>query len=420
MKKRILVTGSGGREHALAWKLAQSPEVEKIYAAPGNAGTAPLGENVAIAAEDVEKLVEFAKANRIDFTIVGPDDALAAGVVDAFQKAGLKIFGPPAAAARLESSKAFAKEFMQRHGIPTADYREFTDCAEALEFCRSAKCPLVVKADGLALGKGVIIAQNLAEAEGAVRMCLEDGAFGAAGKRIVVEEFLEGVECSIHALVDGSSYLLLPDCRDHKKAFDGNTGPNTGGMGTISPSGSVDEALRARICREVLDPFLAGIQKDGIAFRGMLFPGLMLTAEGPKVLEFNCRWGDPETQVLVRRLSSDLLPLLEATAEGTLSEARPEWDERSAVCVILASGGYPGSYEKGKVISGLESAGELADVVIFHAGTKAQAGQILTNGGRVLGVTALGTNLTEARALAYSAADRISFEGVQRRNDIGA
>jgi phosphoribosylamine--glycine ligase len=375
---------------------------------------------VAIAAEDVEKLVEFAKANRIDFTIVGPDDALAAGVVDAFQKAGLKIFGPPAAAARLESSKAFAKEFMRRHGIPTADYREFTDCAEALDFCRSAKYPLVVKADGLALGKGVIIAQNLAEAEGAVRMCLEDGAFGAAGKRIVVEEFLEGVECSIHALVDGSSYLLLPDCRDHKKAFDGNTGPNTGGMGTISPSGSVDEALRARICREVLDPFLAGIQKDGIAFRGMLFPGLMLTAEGPKVLEFNCRWGDPETQVLVRRLSSDLLPLLEATADGTLSEARPEWDERSAVCVILASGGYPGSYEKGKVISGLEAAGALADVVVFHAGTKAQAGQILTNGGRVLGVTALGVNLTEARALAYGAADRISFEGVQRRNDIGA
>jgi phosphoribosylamine--glycine ligase len=420
MKKRILVTGSGGREHALAWKLAQSPEVEKIYAAPGNAGTAPLGENVAIAAEDVEKLVEFAKANRIDFTIVGPDDALAAGVVDAFQKAGLKIFGPPAAPARLESSKAFAKEFMRRHGIPTADYREFTDCAEALDFCRSAKYPLVVKADGLALGKGVIIAQNLAEAEGAVRMCLEDGAFGAAGKRIVVEEFLEGVECSIHALVDGSSYLLLPDCRDHKKAFDGNTGPNTGGMGTISPSGSVNEALRARICREVLDPFLAGIQKDGIAFRGMLFPGLMLTAEGPKVLEFNCRWGDPETQVLVRRLSSDLLPLLEATADGTLAEVCPEWDERAAVCVILASGGYPGSYEKGKVISGLESAGELADVVIFHAGTKAQAGQILTNGGRVLGVTALGANLTEARALAYGAADRISFEGVQRRNDIGA
>jgi phosphoribosylamine--glycine ligase len=420
MKKRILVTGSGGREHALAWKLSQSPQIEKIYAAPGNSGTAQLGENVAIAAEDVEKLVEFAKTNQIDFTIVGPDDALAAGVVDAFQKAGLKIFGPPAAAARLESSKAFAKEFMRRHGIPTADYREFTDCAEALEFCRSAKYPLVVKADGLALGKGVIIAQNLGEAEGAVRMCLEDGAFGAAGKRIVVEEFLEGVECSIHALVDGSSYLLLPDCRDHKKAFDGNLGPNTGGMGTISPSGSVDEVLRARICREILDPFLAGIQKDGLAFRGMLFPGLMLTAEGPKVLEFNCRWGDPETQVLVRRLKLDLLPLLEATVEGTLSASPPEWDSRSAVCVILASGGYPGSYEKGKSILGLESVAESNEVVVFHAGTKSVDGQILTNGGRVLGVTALGQNLEGARALAYQAADRISFDGIQRRNDIGA
>lgn len=420
MKKRVLVTGSGGREHALAWKLSQSPQIEKLYAAPGNSGTAPLGENVAIAAEDVEKLVDFAKANRIDFTIVGPDDALAAGVVDAFQKAGLKIFGPPAAAARLESSKAFAKEFMRRHGIPTADYREFTDCTEALDFCRSAKYPLVVKADGLALGKGVIIAQNLGEAEGAVRMCLEDGAFGAAGKRIVVEEFLEGVECSIHALVDGSSYLLLPDCRDHKKAFDGNLGPNTGGMGTISPSGSVDDALSARIRREILDPFLAGIQKDGLAFRGMLFPGLMLTAEGPKVLEFNCRWGDPETQVLVRRLSSDLLPLLEATADGALTEVSPEWDARAAVCVILASGGYPGSYKKGQVISGLDAAGELEGVKIFHAGAKVVDGQIVTNGGRVLGVTALGGDLNEARRQGYLAADRISFDGIQRRNDIGA
>jgi len=420
MKKRVLVTGSGGREHALAWKLSQSPEVEKIYAAPGNAGTAQVGENVPIAAEDVEKLVEFAKANRIDFTVVGPDDALAAGVVDAFEAAGLKIFGPRAKAAQLESSKAFAKEFMRRHGIPTADYREFTDSAEALDFCRSAKYPLVVKADGLALGKGVIIAQNLAEAEGAVRMCLVDGAFGVAGKRIVIEEFLEGVECSLHALVDGSSYLLLPDCRDHKKAFDGNLGPNTGGMGTISPSGSVDEALRARICREILDPFLAGIQKDGLAFRGMLFPGLMLTAEGPKVLEFNCRWGDPETQVLVRRLNSVLLPLLEATVEGSLSASEPEWDARAAVCVILASGGYPGSYEKGKSILGLESVAESNEVVVFHAGTKAVDGQILTNGGRVLGVTALGQNLEGARALAYQAADRISFDGIQRRNDIGA
>lgn len=420
MTRRILVTGSGGREHALAWKLSRSPLVEKIFIAPGNAGTAQVGENVSIAAEDVAGLVEFAKANHIDFTVVGPDDALAAGVVDAFEAAGLKIFGPRKAAARLESSKAFAKDFMHRHGIPTADYREFTDSAAALDFCSAAKYPLVVKADGLALGKGVVIAQTPAEAEAAVRSCLVDGAFGEAGKRIVIEEFLEGVECSIHALVDGFSYLLLPDCRDHKRAFDGNKGPNTGGMGTISPSGSVDDALSARICREILDPFLAGIQKDGIPFRGMLFPGLMLTAEGPKVLEFNCRWGDPETQVLVRRLKSDLLPLLEATAGGKLSEIHPEWDSRAAFCVILASGGYPGSYEKGKPISGLEAAAGLDGVEIFHAGTRMQDGGVVTNGGRVLGVTAIGATLAEARVSAYEAADRISFDGLQRRNDIGA
>jgi len=420
MTRRVLVTGSGGREHALAWKLAQSPQVEKVFVAPGNAGTALVGENVSIAAEDVEKLVAFAKTNRIDFTVVGPDDALAAGVVDAFEAEGLKIFGPRAEAARLESSKAFAKDFLHRHGIPTADYREFTDCAAARDFCRNATHPLVVKADGLALGKGVIIAQTLEESEAAVRMCLEEGAFGAAGKLIVIEEFLEGVECSIHALVDESSYLLLPDCRDHKKAFDGNTGPNTGGMGTISPSGSVDDSLRERIRREILDPFLAGIQKDGIPFRGMLFPGLMLTAEGPKVLEFNCRWGDPETQVLVRRLRSDILPLLEATVDGTLSSIQPEWDRRAAVCVILASGGYPGSYEKGKPISGLEAAAALEGVEIFHAGTKITDGRISTNGGRVLGVSALAEDLGAARALAYHAADRISFDGAQRRNDIGA
>jgi phosphoribosylamine--glycine ligase len=418
--KRILITGSGGREHALAWKLSQSPGVEKIFIAPGNAGTSRIGENVSIAAEDVPSLLAFAKTNSIEFTVVGPDDALAAGVVDAFEDAGLKIFGPRQAAARLESSKAFAKEFMIRHGIPTADYREFTDSAAAREYCRSAKYPLVVKADGLALGKGVIIAANFAEADAALRLCMEDRAFGDAGSRVVIEEFLEGVECSIHALVDGSNYLLFPDCRDHKKAHDGDQGPNTGGMGTISPSGSVDDALRARIRTEILDRFIAGIKKDNLDFRGMLFPGLMLTASGPKVLEFNCRWGDPETQVLVRRLESDLLPLLEATATGALSSLTPDWDEKAAVCVILASGGYPGSYEKGKNIGGLADAANLDSVEVFHAGTKAAGDDILTNGGRVLGVTAKADSLEAARSLAYQAADRISFEGVQRRNDIGA
>ena len=420
MIKRILITGSGGREHALAWKLSQSPGVEKIFIAPGNAGTSRIGENVSIAAEDVPSLLAFAKANAIDFTVVGPDDALAAGVVDAFEDAGLKIFGPRQAAARLESSKAFAKDFMIRHGIPTADYREFTNSTAAREYCRSAKYPLVVKADGLALGKGVIIAANFAEADVALRLCMEDRAFGDAGSRVVIEEFLEGVECSIHALVDSSNYLLFPDCRDHKKAHDGDQGPNTGGMGTISPSGSVDDALRASIRTEILDRFIAGIKNDNLDFRGMLFPGLMLTASGPKVLEFNCRWGDPETQVLVRRLESDLLPLLDATAAGVLSSLTPAWDEKAAVCVILASGGYPGSYEKGKAISGLTDAATLGSVEVFHAGTKTAAHDILTNGGRVLGVTAKADTLEAARSLAYEAADRIFFDGVQRRNDIGS
>lgn len=421
MTKRILITGSGGREHALAWKLAQSSGIEKIFIAPGNAGTAEIGENVAIGAEDVPALLAFAKTNSIDFTVVGPDDALAAGIVDAFEDAGLKIFGPRAAAARLESSKAFAKDFMIRHGIPTADYREFTDSSAAREYCSNSKYPLVVKADGLALGKGVIIAANFAEADAALRLCMEDRAFGDAGKRVVIEEFLKGVECSIHALIDGSNHLLFPDCRDHKKACDGDQGPNTGGMGTISPSGSVDVALRDLIRVEILDRFIAGIKKDKLDFRGMLFPGLMLTSSGPKVLEFNCRWGDPETQVLVRRLKSDLLPLLECTAKGSLEEATPDWDEKASVCVILASGGYPGSYEKGKPISGLADAANLDEVEVFHAGTKAaQDGEIQTNGGRVLGVTAKAPTLESARSLAYKAADKISFAGIQRRNDIGS
>ncbi len=419
MSKRVLITGSGGREHALAWKLGQSPDVEKIFIAPGNAGTAQVGENVDIAAENVSALLEFARSNALDFTVVGPDDALAAGVVDAFEDAGLKIFGPRAAAARLESSKAFAKDFMRRHGIPTADYREFTDSAAAREFCRSAGYPLVVKADGLALGKGVIIAEDFPAADSAIRLCMEERAFGEAGSRVVIEEFLTGVECSLHALVDGGSYLLFPDCRDHKKIFDADRGPNTGGMGTISPSGSIDANLNGIIRTEIFDRFLAGLKKDGLAFRGMLFPGLMLTASGPKVLEFNCRWGDPETQVLVRRLKSDLLPLLEATVEGKLAQMSPEWDSQAAVCVILASGGYPGAYQKGKPISGLERAAAAPAIELFHAGTSFSDRGIVTNGGRVLGVSAKAPTLEGARSLAYTAADGISFDGMQRRNDIG-
>jgi phosphoribosylamine---glycine ligase len=416
---KVLVVGSGGREHALAWKLARSPSVEQVFVAPGNAGTAAIARNVPIPALDVPRLLEFATSEGIDLTVVGPDDALAAGLVDTFEDAGLRVFGPRAADARLESSKSFAKDFMHRHGIPTAAHRGFTDTAEALEYCRGCEYPLVVKADGLALGKGVVIATEFAEAANAVRMCLEEGVFGEAGRRVVIEEFLVGAECSIHALVDGSTYLLLPDCRDHKKAHDGDLGPNTGGMGTLSPSGSVDEAMMARIREEILDPFVAGLAADGIAFKGMLFPGLMITPDGPRVLEFNCRWGDPETQVLVRRLDSDLLPLLEATIDGRLAECAPVWLEEAAACIVLASGGYPGAYAKGKPIDGLEEAVGRAGVEIFHAGTAFDDGRIVTSGGRVLGVTATGPSIASAARSAYAAADLVVFEKMQRRNDIG-
>lgn len=417
---KLLVIGSGGREHALTWKLAQSPQVTRIFCAPGNAGTADLATNVPIPAGDIPALANFAETEGIDFTVVGPDDTLAAGVVDEFSRRGLRIFGPSAAAARLESSKAFAKDFMRRHGIPTADYREFTEAAAAREYCEAAVYPLVLKADGLALGKGVIIAQNPAEALEAVERIMERREFGAAGDRLVVEEFLTGVEASIHALVDGDSWLLFPDCRDHKQAHDGGTGPNTGGMGTISPSYSVTPEVLETVRREVLDRFVAGLKADGLDFRGMLFPGLMITAEGPKVLEFNCRFGDPETQVLMRRLRSDLLELLEATEARQLRQVTPEWDVREAVCVILASGGYPGDYEKGKEIQGIDRAEELPDVTVFHAGTKRdEDGKLVTAGGRVLGVTALGETLGDARARAYEGVESIHFEFGFCRTDIG-
>ncbi|MEI6338613.1 MAG: phosphoribosylamine--glycine ligase [Verrucomicrobiota bacterium] len=415
----ILIIGSGGREHALAWKLARSPRVEKIFCAPGNAGTAQIAKNIPLGPDDITGLMDFAKKENIGLTVVGPDDALAAGIVDAFAREGSRIFGPCAQAARLESSKIFAKDFMRRHGIPTAGSQEFTDSLAAHAWCRSAKYPLVIKADGLALGKGVLIAESPFEAAMAIHRAMDLGIFGEAGRRIVIEEYLHGVECSIHALVDGNGYCLFPDAKDHKRAYDGNTGPNTGGMGTISPSGTLDPALMDWVKTELLDRFVAGITADGLAFRGMLFPGLMITADGPKVLEFNCRFGDPETQVLVRRLQSDLLDLLEACVDGTLAGQHPVWDERAAVCVVLASGGYPGAYAKGKAITGLAEAEAWQDVVVFHAGTKNEGGRILTNGGRVLGVTALQDDIAQARSLAYRAADTIGFDQMQRREDIG-
>jgi phosphoribosylamine--glycine ligase len=418
---KILVIGSGGREHALVWKLSQSPRVTSILCAPGNAGTAQLAVNHAAAATDLEGLVALAQNEKIDLTIVGPDDPLAAGIVDRFRAAGLRVFGPTASAARLEASKSFAKDFMVRHGIPTAGSATFTDAQAALAHCASSRYPLVVKADGLALGKGVVIALTREEAEKAVREAMIEKVFGSAGDTVVIEEFLTGPECSVHALVDGTSYALFPDAKDHKRALEGDQGLNTGGMGTISPSREVDTAMQARIRTEVLDPFLRGLKIDGLEFSGMLFPGLMMTPEGPKVLEFNCRFGDPETQSLMRRLRSDLLDLIEATVDGKLSSVTPDWDERAAVCIVLASGGYPGPIKKGKEITGFEAAAASdPDVVVFHAGTALKDGKVVTSGGRVLGVTALGATLEEARAKAYAAADLIRFEGKQLRRDIGA
>ena len=417
---KVLIIGSGGREHALAWKLAQSARVRKVYCAPGNAGTARLGENVGIDVGELHALAGFAKRENIGLTVVGPDDALAAGIVDVFEDQGLRIFGPRAEAARLESSKIFAKEFMRRHGIPTAESREFSDSLEAHAWCRGAKYPIVVKADGLALGKGVVVAENPLEAAMAIHRAMDLGIFGESGRRVVIEECLRGVECSIHALVDESGYCLFPDAKDHKRAFDGNRGPNTGGMGTVSPSGVLDATLMERVNSEVLDRFVAGIKAESTGFRGMLFPGLMLTEDGPRVLEFNCRFGDPETQVLLRCLRSDLLDLLEACVDNEVALQRPQWDDRTAVWVVLASGGYPGTYQKGRAIGGLEEAEKIPDVVLFHAGTKHDGSKIVTNGGRVLGVSTLGSDRDGARKLAYQAANTIHFDQMQRREDIGA
>jgi len=420
LNMKILVIGSGGREHALLWKLARSPRTSALHCAPGNAGTAEIATNHPIAATDLPGLLSLAKAEKIDLTIVGPDDPLAAGIVDLFQNEGLRVFGPKASAARLEASKSFAKEFMIRHGIPTAASKTFTNSSDALAHCATAPYPLVVKADGLALGKGVVIAQTREEAEEAVRQSMIEKIFGDAGNIVVIEEFLTGPECSIHALIDGKNYTLFPDAKDHKRALDGDQGLNTGGMGTISPSRIVDEAVMDRIRTEILDPFTRGLAADDLTFSGMLFPGLMMTPDGPKVLEFNCRFGDPETQSLMRRMKSDLLDLIDGTIDGKLAAVTPEWDDRAAVCIVLASGGYPGPIEKGKVISGIEEASSDPDVVVFHAGTATKDGQVVTNGGRVLGVTALGSTLEEALFKAYAAADKITFEGKQLRRDIGA
>ena len=415
---KILVIGSGGREHALTWKLRQSPHAERIFCAPGNAGTGEIAENVAIPATDLDGLARFAKENRIDLTVVGPDDPLAAGIIDLFASEKLRAFGPTKAAARIEASKIFAKELMRTQQIPTAEARTFSDSSEALRYCERLKFPVVIKADGLALGKGVIIAPDMVTASSTIDEMMNQGRFGKAGRRIVIEEFLRGTECSLHALVDGKNYLLLESARDHKRALDGDQGPNTGGMGAFSPADNWTSKLQTQVEAEIMQPLLHGLLQRRVEFRGLLYPGVIITTDGARVLEFNCRFGDPETQALLPRMKSDLLPLLEATIDGTIDKCAIEWDTRAAVTVVLASAGYPDKYETGKSISGLDDAAKLEDVRIFHAGTKRDAGKIKTAGGRVLAVTALGSTLEAARARAYEAVSRIHFENCHYRRDI--
>jgi phosphoribosylamine--glycine ligase len=415
---KILVTGSGGREHALAWKLKQSANVDRIFCAPGNAGTAQLADNVAIPAADLPTLVRFAKQNNVDLTVVGPDDPLALGVVDLFVSEKLRIFGPTKSAARLESSKIFAKELMRAEKIPTAQASTFSNSTQALHYCEHIVFPVVIKADGLALGKGVIIAPDVTTARSTIDELMNQGRFGDAGRRIVIEEFLRGSECSLHALVDGENYRLLESARDQKRVFDGDQGPNTGGMGAFSPANNWNTQLQSQFEEEIMRPLLRRLDAEKIPFHGLLYPGLMITNEGARVLEFNCRFGDPETQALLPRMKSDLLPLLEATIDGNIGRQTIKWDERAAVTVVLASGGYPGKYETEKPISGLEDAAKLDAIEIFHAGTRRANGQIMTAGGRVLAVTALGATIEAARTRAYEAVSRIHFEGCHYRRDV--
>jgi phosphoribosylamine---glycine ligase len=410
----VLLIGSGGREHALAWKLAQSPLVETLYCAPGNPGMAGV-ETVPLA--DIQALREFALSHRVGLTMVGPEAPLCAGIVDAFRASGLRIVGPDRQAAQLEGSKAYAKAFMERHGLPTAAYGVFHEARAALDYVRARGAPIVVKADGLAAGKGVVVAATVADAEAAILACF-DGAFGDAGKAVVVEECLVGEEASILALTDGKTFVPLASSQDHKRVGDGDTGPNTGGMGAYSPAPVVTEALWEVIRQDILGRFVAGCQRDGLDYRGVIYAGIMVTPQGPKLLEFNVRFGDPETQAVLMRLDSDLVEALVATADGHLDRVRLNWSSDPAVCVVMASKGYPGAYAKGQAIAGLEAAAA-SGAVVFHAGTaRDAAGRFVTQGGRVLGVTARGPTLRAAVDKAYRAVHCITWDGAYFRRDI--
>ena len=414
---KILVIGSGGREHAIVWKIKQSPRVSHIYCAPGNGGIASLAECVDIKADDIVALADFAHEKTIDLTVVGPEVPLVKGIVDLFEEEGLKIFGPSEAASRLEGSKVFAKNFMKRWDIPTAKYATFTDAKAAVVYLANHSYPLVVKASGLAAGKGVIICQDQAEAEAAIGKIMGEKIFKDAGNSLVIEEFLQGEEASILAVCDGKSFLLLDSSQDHKRILDDDKGPNTGGMGAYSPAPVVTDVLRKMIADTIILRVVEGMVDEEAPFKGILYAGIMVTKDGPKVLEFNTRFGDPEAQAILPRLKTDLVEVMLASIEGKISSLSLEWDERPCVCVVMAAGGYPGDYVTGKVISGLDQIPEGA--IVFHAGTRKQGDTIVTSGGRVLGVTALGHGIAEAIARAYEAAGKISFEGRQYRKDIG-
>ncbi|MCB2203676.1 phosphoribosylamine--glycine ligase [bacterium] len=421
---KILVIGNGGREHAICWKLNHSRNVDALYCAPGNAGTARLGHNVNIKPTDIDALLAFAKKEHIDLTVVGPEAPLAEGIVDRFKDEGLRIFGPTRKAAQLETSKAFAKDFMKRHRIPTAEYRVFTsDESEALfEYLHSSKYPLVLKADGLAAGKGVIIAESEKDALHSAKEMIEGGAFGEAGTTLVVEEFLTGVEASVFALTDGSRFVTLAPAQDHKRILDNDLGKNTGGMGAFAPTPHVPSELLADIKIRIVKPTIDGMRADGVPYAGVLFVGLMLTEDGPKVLEYNCRFGDPETQVVLPLIDYDLADLLGAIADSKLELSRLPLHDANAVCVVMASSGYPDAYATGKTISGLDSIDENREgVIVFHAGTREDGSRVVTAGGRVLGVTALGEDRDFAASirLAYNAVNRIRFDGAYYRTDIG-
>ncbi len=419
-KQKILIIGSGGREHAIGWKLKQSERAGDLFFAPGNGGTESLGTNVYIKATDIQAILEFVKNEKIDLTLAIPDDPLALGIVDEFQKEGLRIFGPTKAAAQLESSKAYSKEFMKRNNLPTAEFEVFNNYELAVKYLENKSMPIVVKVSGLALGKGVIIAQTKEEATIALENILVKKVFGESGNEVVIEEFLIGPEISIHVFSDGISYKVFPPSQDHKRVGENDTGLNTGGMGTIAPLPFVTQELMEQIEEEIIAPTLSAMKREGIPYEGILYPGLILTKGGPRILEYNARFGDPETQTYMRLLETDLLNIIEACVDKKLSEIEIKWKNLSACNIVLASGGYPEMYEKGKIITGIEEAEKQDGVIVFHAGTKyADNRNLVTNGGRVLGVTAVGDTLEEVLAKAYNRVEEISFEGMYYRKDIG-